>query len=246
MVERPNLYVKIPATNEGIPAIEESLAAGIPINITLIFSRKLYERVMEAYLRAVERRLEAGQEVREVRSVASFFVSRVDTLVDKKLQKLIDTGAADPERARSLMGRAAVANARLAYQDFKRVFLAERFRKLATKGAKVQRPLWASTSTKNPEYSDVLYVETLIGPDTVNTMPGETIEAFLDHGKVATTIGEGLDDARTVLQELESLGVSMDAVTQELLAEGIQKFSEPFEALLAAIGEKSKQLTAAS
>lgn len=242
MVERPNLYIKIPATQQGIPAIEESLAAGYNINITLIFSRDAYAQVMEAYLRALERRLEAGKDIREVRSVASFFVSRVDTLVDKKLQKLIDVGK-EPDRARRLMGKAAVANAKLAYQDFKAVFRGDRFRKLADQGAKVQRPLWASTSTKNPTYSDILYVDTLIGPDTVNTMPGETIDAFLDHGTVAQSVEQGVDEAHSVVVELESLGISMDQVTHELLDEGIQKFSEPFEALLAAIAEKTKQLT---
>lgn len=252
MVERPNLYIKIPATSEGIPAIEQALFEGYNINITLIFSRKTYERVMEAYMRALERRVEAGKDISEVRSVASFFVSRVDTLVDKMLEKIAASAAepgnpqsAIPERFRDLMGKAAVANAKLAYQDFLRVFRSQRFQRLTEKGAKVQRPLWASTSTKNPAYSDILYVGPLIGPDTVNTMPGETIEAFLDHGTAALTVEQGVDEAQRLLDALEAVGVSMDAVTQQLLDEGIQKFSEPFEALLGAIEEKTRQLAAA-
>ncbi len=246
LVDRPNLLIKIPATPEGIPAIEESLAEGLSINVTLIFSRKVYAQVMEAYLRALERRVEAGQDIRGVASVASFFVSRVDTLVDSLLAARLSTAPpAEADRLRGLMGRAAIANARLAYQDFKRMFSSDRFRRLEAHGGRVQRPLWASTSTKNPAYRDVLYVDTLIGPHTVNTMPGETVEAFLDHGTVALTVEQGLDEAQALLQALAALDIHMDSVTQRLLEDGVAKFAEPFEALLAAIESKTRQFAAA-
>jgi transaldolase len=244
MVDRPNLFIKIPATSEGVPAIEECLYRGYPINITLIFSRAMYERVMEAYLSALERRAAEGKDIREVRSVASFFVSRVDTLVDKKLEKLA-AEASDPEAIRALMGKAGVANAKLAYQDYKRIFGSERYQKLEQQGAMVQRPLWASTSTKNPAYPDTLYVDNLIGPDTVNTMPAETVNAFIEHGVVALTIEQGIEEAQADIAALEAVGISMDAVTQELLDEGVRKFAEPYEALLAAIDEKVSQMAAA-
>jgi len=252
MVDRPNLYIKIPATLEGIPAIEETLYRGQHVNITLIFSRKTYERVMLAYLSALERRAAEGKNISDLRSVASFFVSRVDSLVDKLIQNILDAPksndaneAIQPDRLRALMGKTGVANAKLAYQDYLRIFKSERFMNLAEKGAKVQRPLWASTSTKNPAYPDTLYVDNLIGPDTVNTMPGETIEAFLDHGTVARTIDQGVSEAQAVIDGLEAAGILMDTVTQELLDDGIEKFAEPYRSLLSAIEQKTRQMAAA-
>lgn len=238
LVGRPNLMVKIPATNEGIAAIEECLYRGYSINVTLIFSRQMYDRVMEAYISALTRRAAEGHDNREVRSVASFFVSRVDTLVDSMLDKI---PGADP----ALKGKAAVANAKLAYQDFRKKFADQRFAALAEQGALVQRPLWASTSVKNPAYPDTMYVDQLIGPDTVNTMPGETVTAFLDHGTVALTVEQGIDEAKATINALEKLGISMDAVTDQLLSEGVSKFAQPFEALLSAIDEKITQMAAA-
>jgi len=229
-VARPNLFVKIPATREGIPAIRKSIAAGVNINITLIFSLERYAEVMEAYLSGLEDRLAAGQPIGSVASVASFFVSRVDTKVDERLP------ADSP-----LRGKAAIANAKLAYELFLKKFSGERWEKLKSQGAGLQRPLWASTSTKNPAYPDTLYVDTLIGPDTVNTMPPGTIEAFKDHGKVELTLTRDLNEAREQLAQLESLGISMDAVTYELEVEGVRSFSESFSHLFEAIEEKRQK-----
>lgn len=242
MVNRPNLYIKIPATPEGIPAIEEALYEGIPVNVTLIFSRMLYGRVMEAYMRGLERRVIEGKSIDQSSSVASFFISRVDTLVDKLIQEKVDAGATSelPEFA----GKAGLANAKLAYQDFKAIIGSDRFKKLMASGAHVQRPLWASTSTKSPAYPDTIYVDNLIGPDTVNTMPGETIEAFVDHGIASTTIEDGIAKARASLDVLEAAGISMDTVTDQLLREGVQKFTEPFHDLLEAIAVKCQSMAA--
>jgi len=242
MVNRPNLYIKIPGTVEGIPAIEQALYEGIAVNVTLIFSRTLYDRVMEAYLRGLERRADEGKPIDQSSSVASFFISRVDSLVDKLIQQKMDAGGASD--LANLAGKAGLANAKLAYHDFKNVFGGHRFAKLAAHGAHVQRPLWASTSTKNPAYPDTLYVDNLIGPDTVNTMPGETIDAFLDHGTPATTIEDGVTEAKAALRGLEAAGISIDAVTAQLLQEGVEKFAEPFHDLLAAIAEKSQSMAA--
>ncbi|MHB8643195.1 MAG: transaldolase [Gaiellaceae bacterium] len=235
-IDRPNLYVKIPATKPGVEAIEESIAAGRSINVTLIFSLERHEEVMEAYLRGLERFAEAGGDVSTVHSVGSFFVSRVDTEADKRLEQV---GRAD------LQGKLAVANAKLAYQNFKRVFSGPRWQALAAKGAHTQRCLWASTSTKNPAYRDVLYVEELIGPDTVNTMPKETIDAFQDHGVVAETLERGLDEARKVLDELRDAGVDYDDVAHTLEREGVQKFVDSFDQLLDGIQQKRALLTTA-
>jgi transaldolase/glucose-6-phosphate isomerase len=249
-IDRPNLLVKIPATDEGIPAIEECIAAGVNINITLIFALSFYERVMEAYLRAVERRIEAGLDVRDSKSVASFFVSRVDTNTDKEIEAKIAAAGSDAEREhlRGLLGKAANANAKIAYQRFLEVFGGERFERLRAKGAKVQRPLWASTGTKNAAYSDILYVQELIGPDTVNTMPPKTIDAFRDHGAVRRTIDEDVDDARQVLEGLAGAGISLDAVTDQLQKDGVDAFARSFREIhetTAAKAEKIKKATAA-
>jgi transaldolase len=238
-IDRPNLFVKIPGTEPGLPAIEDSIADGRSINVTLIFSIDRYADVAEAYIRGVERLLEAGGDPSRVASVASFFVSRVDTETDKRLQ---DIGS---EQALSLRGKLAVANAKLAYQRYLEIFGSKRWRELELKGASRQRCLWASTSTKNPDYRDTLYVEDLIGPETVNTMPEETIEAFQDHGRVAPTLEEGVDEARRVFEDVAGVGVDYQDVTQTLEKEGVQKFSDSFSELLEGIREKRGQLVAA-
>lgn len=235
-VNRPNLMIKIPATLEGLPAIKEAIEAGINVNVTLIFSRDRYAAVMEAYISGLESRVAKGLPVDGIASVASFFVSRVDTKVDGHLNAMVDRGGARAEKAAQLLGRAAIANARLAYHDFKIVFGSQRFAALQAKGARVQRPLWASTSTKNPAYRDVMYVEALIGRDTVNTVPPATLVAFLDHGVVRPdSLEEDLPGAYQTLALLETLGISMPQVTAELEAEGVKSFSSAWKALLDAI-----------
>jgi transaldolase len=229
LVDRPNAYVKIPATEPGLGAIEDCIAAGKPINVTLIFSLERYAQVVEAYIGGVERLVAAGGDAATVDSVASFFVSRVDTEADRRLAEL---GRQD------LAGRLAVANAKLAYRHYQETFAGERWEHLASAGARVQRCLWASTSTKNPAYSDVLYVDELIGPDTVNTMPLETIEAFQDHGTVRVTLTEGVDEAHALVDELAAAGVDYDDVVEVLEREGVQKFSDSFAQLLAGIEAK--------
>jgi transaldolase len=236
-VDRPNLYVKIPATQEGLPAIEEMIARGKSINVTLIFALQRYAEVAEAYIRGLERLAETGGDLRETLSVASFFVSRVDTEADKRLDAI---GAAD-----HLKGRLAIANAKLAYQRYKEIFAGPRWEALAAKGARPQRCLWASTSTKNPAYRDVMYVEELIGPETVNTMPKETIEAFQDHGEVRPTLEEGLDEARQLFDELSRIGIDYDDVTRVLEEEGVQKFADSFDELLGGIRAKRGELVSA-
>jgi transaldolase len=234
-VERPNLYVKIPATMAGLPAIEDSIAHGTSINITLIFSLERYKAVVEAYLRGLERLIAGGGDPSKVASVASFFVSRVDTEADKRLE-------GHPE----LQGKLAVANARLAYQHYLETFKGPRWDYLEGKGATKQRCLWASTSTKNPEYRDVMYVEELIGPETVNTMPLETIEAFQDHGKVpGDTVLEGIDEARDLLVQLEKVDVSYDDVVETIEAEGVQKFADSFDQIIEEVRAKRGALAAA-
>jgi len=235
-VDRPNLLVKIPATKEGLPAVEESIAAGRSINVTLIFGLERYREVTEAYIRGIERLVESGGDPSKVASVASFFVSRVDTEADKRLEKLGNT---------ELQGKLAVANAKLAYEAYKEIFSGERWERLAAAGATPQRCLWASTSTKNPDYSDVLYVDELIGPHTVNTMPGETIKAFQDHGKVARTLDADLDAAHQVFTDLEAAGVDYEDVTNTLELEGVQKFKDSMHELMAGIEAKRDAMVAA-
>lgn len=244
-VNRPNLMVKIPGTPEGVPAIEKSLADGININITLLFAVKHYEQVAWAYIRALEQRAAAGKPVERIASVASFFVSRIDTLADKLLGDAAKS-ANDPQRyeeLRDLQGKIAIANAQIAYEHFKQIFSGERWLALQAKGARVQRPLWASTSTKNPAYRDVMYVEELIGPHTVNTLPLETIKAFADHGKVARTVDAELAHAHEIIRRFEAAGLSLDAVTDQVLGEGVVKFEEAFDQLLKGIELKRAVVT---
>ncbi|OLD99703.1 MAG: transaldolase [Actinobacteria bacterium 13_1_20CM_4_69_9] len=237
-IERPNLYVKIPATEPGVAAIEEMIASGRNINVTLIFSLERHKEVMEAYIRGLERLVEDGGDPSTVHSVASFFVSRVDTETDKRLEAI----GGD---ALQLRGKLGVANAKLAYQNYLETFSGPRWEALAAKGATKQRCLWASTSTKNPEYRDVLYVEELIGPETVNTMPEETIRAFQDHGNVAETLTQGVDEARKLLDDLRQAGIDYDDVTDTLEREGVQKFSDSFAELLDGIKSKRGELAPA-
>ncbi|GHO73704.1 hypothetical protein KSD_14750 [Ktedonobacter sp. SOSP1-85] len=240
IVERPNLMIKIPATPAGIPAIYETLRKGINVNITLIFSLQSYADVVDAYVRALEERNSEGKDISHIASVASFFVSRVDTLVDKLLEDKIKAGG--DASLKELEGKAAIANARLVYQDFKRFFNTPRFETLKHAGAHVQRPLWASTSTKNPAYRDVLYAEELIGPDTVDTMPLDTIKNFRDHGIVKNTIENDIEGAKKTLDELEKNGIHYDQVTKQLQDEGVQKFIDSFHQLFAGIKSKKQAL----
>jgi transaldolase len=241
---RPNVFIKIPATAAGVPAIRTSIAAGINVNVTLIFSIARYREVIEAYLSGLEELAASGGDLTEVASVASFFVSRVDTLVDAELQALVDKGGPEAEAARARLGTAAIDNAKLAYQVFQESFQGPRWEALAARGARVQRPLWASTSTKNPAYRDVLYVEELIARDTVNTMPLETIEAFADHGEVrGQTATEGLDRARRLWSDLAALGIDEDDVGMRLEREGVEKFADSYNGAVETIRAKAEKLS---
>ncbi len=239
-VDRKNLMIKVPATPEGLPAVEQLITSGLNINITLIFSQEVYEQVAYAYLSGLEKRVAEGKPLDTVASVASFFVSRIDTAVDALLEAHIQQATHEQEKIKlsSLLGKVAIANAKLAYQRFKQIFHSDRFRALEKKGARIQRPLWASTGTKNPKYSDVLYVESLIGPNTVNTMPPATYQAFRDHGRVRPTLEEDIPGARQTLQTLAEVGIDLGQVTAELLEVGIKLFAEPFDKLLRTIEEK--------
>ncbi|HYV50589.1 MAG TPA: transaldolase [Dongiaceae bacterium] len=240
-VNRPNAFIKIPGTPEGVPAIQRCLAEGININITLLFSLEAHKQVMEAHLAALEERARNGQPLATVASVASFFLSRIDTMVDKKLDAM-----KSPE-AKALRGRAAIASAKIAYQNWLNTYKGPRWESLRSLGARPQKPLWASTSTKDPAYPDVKYVETLIGPDSINTLPEQTIDAFRDHGRVTgDTILENVAEEADVLSRLEQLDISMKTVTDTLVDEGIVKFSEPYDKLIASLEEKRRALSPAS
>ena len=240
-IGRPNAMIKIPGTAEGLPAITAALADGININVTLLFSVGMYERVIDAYLSGLERRQAAGGSIDNVRSVASFFVSRVDTETDKRLEAL-----GKPAQTKPLMGTAAVANAKLAYAAYVKHFEARRFRDLMAKGGAVQRPLWASTGTKNPDYKDTKYVDELIGPDTVNTMPPATLEAFADHGMVDRTVDRDVEQARRQVAAIEAAGVKLDDVTDFLVVDGVKKFADSYTSLLATVEQKRAKLAAVS
>jgi transaldolase len=243
-IDQPNLLVKIPATLEGIPAIEETIAAGKSVNVTLIFSLERYEAVIEAYLRGLERLVAAGGDPSRVASVASFFVSRVDTEVDRRLDALAAADGTAAEQANALKGKAALAQARLAYALFTERFHSDRFSALAAHGATLQRPLWASTSTKNPSYPDLLYVDGLIGPHTVNTMPDSTVDAFADHGTVSRTVDADGAGARADLEALAALGIDLGDVTATLETEGVAAFAKSFDELLERLEQKAAALGA--
>jgi len=238
-LDRPNIFIKIPATEAGIPAVEGAIGAGINVNVTLMFSVEVYERVARAYIAGLRALHARGADLSRVASVASFFVSRVDTKVDKQLD---DLGTPEALGAR---GRAAIANAKLAYESYQRIFGGDEFADLRAAGAQVQRCLWASTSTKNPEFRDVLYVEELIGPETVDTMPLETITAFLEHGDVRRTLDRDVSDAHQAIREIEAQGISMQQVTDELIAEGVASFAKSFDELIESIESKREELAPA-
>lgn len=243
-VDRQNVMIKVPATRQALRAIETLTDRGINVNVTLLFSIARYEQIADAYLLGLESRLRRGQPLRGIHSVASFFVSRVDSLVDKQLQSII--AQAEPgraARAQALLGKVAIANACLAYRRFRALFGSERFRMLAAAGAQIQRLLWASTGTKNPAYSDLLYVEPLIGADTINTLPPDTLAAFNDHGKVAQTLPADPAQAEDVLKELESLDINLDAATRQLEEDGVAAFAASYHDLLQSITEKTARLS---
>ncbi len=245
-INRPNLMIKVPSTREGLPAIEELIRRGVNVNVTLLFSVERYDEVIRAYLNGLNKRLSDGNDISKVSSVASFFVSRVDTLVDKLLDKIIQETQDEEKKkkAESLKGKTAVANAQIAYDLFKKDFASDTFFKLKTKGAKIQRLLFGSTSTKNPAYSDILYVQELIGPGTINTMPDATWRAFKDHGKAARTIDADIEKAKSIMRDVESLGISIKEVTEELEREGVRLFQESFDAIIKLLKEKKEQLKA--
>jgi transaldolase len=238
-VDRPNVMVKVPGTPEGAIAVRRLIAEGINVNITLLFAIQAHDRVVEAYMAGLEDRIKARQPIDGLASVASFFVSRVDTEIDKRLDALIaKTSQPEKERLKLLKGRAAIANAKLAYRLFAQKFAGPRWQALAKQGARVQRPLWASTSTKNPEYRDVMYVEELIGPDTVDTMPPATIDAFRDHGVVERAVDKKIAAAEGLLKEVEAVGISIKEVTEKLLVDGIASFQKSFDELIAGLEAK--------
>ncbi len=241
-LKRPNVMIKIPATKEGLPAIEQALTDGLNINVTLMFSMNHYLAVAETYLRALEARVKAGQPIDRIASVASFFVSRVDTLLDAKLEQIVKAEGPNASLAAALLGRAAVANSQVVYGKYTELFGSDRFKALSARGARPQRVLWASTSTKNPKYLDVLYVDTLIGPDTVNTVPPETYRAILDHTVVERTVDRDLEAARQVIGVLRALGFDLDEVGEQLSVEGVDKFTKSFDGLLKVIEQKRAAL----
>ena len=239
LLDRPNVFIKIPATEAGIPAVEGAIAEGINVNVTLMFSVEVYRRIARAYIAGLRRRHERGEDIGRIASVASFFVSRVDTKIDPILEETGDRAALEAR------GKAAIANAKLAYEAFGDIFGGEEFGDLRAAGAQVQRCLWASTSTKNPDYRDVLYVEELIGPDTVDTMPLDTIKAFIDHGDIQRTLDRDVDHARQAIREVEASGISMERVTDELITEGVASFAKSFDELIATIESKRRELAPA-
>ncbi len=245
-IDRPNVMIKIPGTPEGLPAVEATIAAGINVNVTLLFSVESYIDTAWAYIRGLEKLAGAGGDVTKIASVASFFLSRIDTNIDNRLDAKIKSGVSQDTGAKliSLKGKVAIANAKIAYQKYKEIFGSERWQALAAKGARAQRLLWASTSTKNPEYSDVMYVDDLVGMDTVNTLPPKTIEACADHCDPANRIESNIEEAYQIIKSLsdDDVAIAIDEVMSELLEEGIDKFIKPFESLMASLEAKIKQL----
>lgn len=241
-LDRLNVFIKVPATAEGLPAITQLISEGVNVNVTLLFGLPRYRKVAEAYIAGMEARASRGKRIDRIASVASFFLSRIDVLVDLELEKRMQKGGAAGELAKSLQGQVAIASAKEAYQIYKEIFHGERFQSLAEKGAAMQRVLWASTSTKNPAYADLKYVEPLIGPETINTLPPETIDAYRDHGNPAQQLEEGLDEARNVMSRLPESGIDIDALTRQLEEEGIEKFNKPYDSLMKTLEEKRCQM----
>jgi len=231
-LNRPNVFIKVPATADGLPAIRQLISEGISVNVTLLFGLPRYRQVAEAYIAGIEARAAQGKPVKHIASVASFFVSRIDALVDPLLEELIAQGGKEADLAKLVRGQVAVASAKIAYQIYKEIFSGDRFRKLAAQGARVQRLLWASTSTKNSDYADVKYIEALIGSDTVNTAPMETLDAYRDHGEPKPRLEQDVNEARRLLERLPELGINIDNVTQQLEDEGVEKFNKPFDKLM--------------
>jgi len=238
LVNRANVMIKVPATREGLPAIQQLTAEGINVNITLLFGLPRYRQVVDAYLTGLERLASTGKNLKNVASVASFFLSRIDTLVDTLLEKKITTSGRDATVAGRLQGQVATASAKVAYQIYKEIFGSDRFRKLQDNGARTQKLLWASTSTKNPAYSDTKYIEPLIGPDTINTLPIETLNAYREHGLPRLTLDENRDQAYRILQELPQAGINLDQITQDLEQQGVEKFRLALDRLMASLQEK--------
>jgi transaldolase len=241
-VHRPNAFIKVPATRAGLPAIRQLISEGINVNVTLLFGLPRYEEVVEAYIRGLEDRAAKGGSLQRISSVASFFLSRIDVLIDPMLEKMRQGGGDKAALAQKLQGQAALASAKKAHDIYKKLFQGDRFRRLADRGATPQWLLWASTGTKNPAYSDVKYVEPLIGPETINTMPLETLQAYRDHGQPEVRLEEGLAEALQVLANLAEAGIDIDKVTQQLEEEGVQKFNEPFDSLLETLARKRGEL----
>ena len=246
-IDRPNLMIKIPGTPEGLPAVEQAISEGMSINVTLLFSVSSYIDTAWAYIRGLEKRAEAGEDISKIGSVASFFLSRIDVMIDDRVDSKLESAEGEAKaKLENIKGKIAIANAKIAYQKYKEIFGSDRWKALADKGAKVQRLLWASTSTKNPEYSDVMYVDELVGPDTVNTLPPDTIDACVDHCSPASRVESDLDAAHQVINSLEddAVDINLDTVMDELLEEGIDKFIKPFESLMSSLESKVKQLAA--
>lgn len=246
-IDRPNVMIKIPGTDKGLPAVEQVISEGINVNITLLFSVDSYKETAWAYIRGLEKRAEKGEDISKISSVASFFLSRIDSKIDDHIDNLLEKGVEDISRKAELQkikGKVAIANAKIAYQEYKKIIESDRWKALAEKGANVQRLLWASTSTKNPHYSDVMYVDELVGRDTVTTLPPSTIEACADHCNVANRIETDVDEAYNLLQALPDADIELDSVMAELLVEGIDKFIQPFESLMQSLEEKVKKLAA--
>jgi transaldolase len=240
-LNRPNVLIKVPATADGLPAIRQLISEGISVNVTLLFGLPRYRQVVEAYLAGIEERLAKGRPVKHVASVASFFLSRIDVLVDPQLEKLISQDGKKSDLAKKAHGQVAISSAKKAYQIYKEIFGSDRFMKLAAQGARVQRLLWASTSTKNPDYIDVKYVEALIGPDTVNTVPLETLDAYRDHGEPKVRLEQHVRESCGILELLPELGISIDKVTQQLEDEGVEKFNKPFDKLMETLAQRSSR-----
>jgi transaldolase len=242
-LDRPNVLIKVPGTANGLPAIQQLIGEGISVNVTLLFGLPRYRQVAEAYLAGLEARAAQGQPLKHVASVASFFVSRIDALVDPPLEKLMAQGCKESDLAKEAHGQIAIASAKMAYQIYQEIFAGDRFRDLAAKGGRTQRLLWASTSAKNPDYSDVKYVEALIGPDTVNTAPLETLNAYRDHGEPKARLEHHVKEAHWLLARLPELGIDIDLVTRQLEDEGVQKFNKPFDKLMETLAQRSPHLS---
>jgi transaldolase len=240
-LNRPNVLIKVPATYDGLHAIQQLISEGISVNVTLLFGLPRYRQVAEAFIAGLEMRVSQGKPVKHVTSVASFFLSRIDSLVDPMIEKFIKPDGKKPEIAKKVHGQIAITSAKIAYQIYKDIFGSDRFKKLADKGARVQRLLWASTSTKNPDYSDIKYIDSLIGPDTINTVPPETIDAYRDHGDPKLRLDQDVEEANWIMERLPELGISIDKVTQQLEDEGVRKFNEPFDKLMEALTKKSSK-----